>query len=206
MANPKWLEWAQALQAHAQNGLTYTTNPFDAERFQHIIEIAAEIMATYTACDLPVIREVFSAQAGYMTPKLDIRGVVFQDDKILLVKELADGAWTLPGGWVDINETPSQAVEREVWEESGYQVKASRMLALYDRSRHGHPPFMFHLYKLYILCEITGGSPQNSLETGGAEFFAEGDYPPLSLGRTTPEVLTRLFHLHRNPDLPAEFD
>ncbi len=206
MANPKWLEWAQALQAHAQNGLTYTTNPFDAERFQHIMEIAAEIVSTYASCDLPVIQGVFNKQAGYMTPKLDVRGVVFQDGKILMVKELADGGWTLPGGWIDINETPSEAVEREVWEESGYEVKASRFMALYDRNKHGHPSFIFHLYKLYIQCEITGGSPQTSLETGGAEFFAEGNYPTLSLPRTTPEVLERLFHLYRHPDLPTEFD
>ncbi len=206
MANPKWLEWAQALQAHAQNGLTYTTNPFDAERFHRIMEIATEIMATYTECEMPVMRELLDSQAGYMTPKLDIRGVVFKDDKILLVNELADGKWTLPGGWVDINESPSEAVEREVREESGYEVKATRFLALYDRNKHGHPSFIFHLYKVFIQCDLVGGSPQTSLETGGVGFFAEDDHPPLSIGRTTPEVLAHLFQLYRNPNMPAEFD
>jgi ADP-ribose pyrophosphatase YjhB (NUDIX family) len=206
MTNPKWLDWAQQLQAHAQNGLTYTTNPFDAERFQHILEIATEILATYAACDLPVMREIIQAQTGYMTPKLDIRGVIFKGNKILLVKELSDGKWTLPGGWVDINETPSEAVQREVREESGYEVKAVRLLALYDRNKHGHPAFIFHLYKVYILCDLVGGQPQNSIETGGAEFFEENEYPPLSIARTTTQVLARLFHLYRNPHLPAEFD
>jgi len=206
MTRPKWLEWAQQLQAHAQNGLTYTQNPFDAERFRQIKEIAAEILATYTETDMPVMQKLMDSDAGYMTPKLDIRGVVFQEDKILLVKERSDGRWTLPGGWVDINEPPSEAVEREVWEESGYKVKAARLMALYDRNRHGHPAFIYHLYKLYIQCDLIGGKPQESLETTGAQFFTENDYPELSIGRTTPEVLARLFHLYRNPDLPAEFD
>jgi ADP-ribose pyrophosphatase YjhB (NUDIX family) len=206
MANSKWLAWAQALQAHAQNGLTYTTNPFDAERFERIRDIAAEMMAAGTESDPPILHDLFDRQSGYMTPKLDIRGVIYRDDKILLVNELADGKWTLPGGWVDINESPSEAVEREVYEETGYLVKAKRLLALYDRNKHGHPNFIFHLYKVFIQCELTGGSPSASLETGASAFYADHDYPPLSIARTTPEVLARLFHLCRNPQLPAEFD
>jgi ADP-ribose pyrophosphatase YjhB (NUDIX family) len=206
MTHPKWLEWAQQLQAHAQNGLTYTKNPFDAEHYRQIKEIAAEILATYTETEMPVLKDLFDSDAGYLTPKLDIRGVIFQDDKILLVKERSDERWTLPGGWVDINEPPSEAVEREVREESGYQVRAARLMALYDRNKHGHPAYIYHLYKLYIQCDLIGGEPQESLETSGAQFFAENDYPELSIGRTTPEVLGRLFHLYRNPNLPAEFD
>lgn len=206
MTKPKWLNWAQQLHAHAQNGLTYTQNPFDAERYQQILEIAREILSTYTETDMPVMRQLIDSHAGYITPKLDIRGVVFQDGKILLVKELSDGRWTLPGGWVDINESPSQAVEREVWEESGYEVKANRLMALYDRNKHGHPAYIFHLYKLYIQCDLIGGEPRESKETGGAQFFKENEYPDLSLGRTTPEVLQRLFQLYHNPDMPAEFD
>ena len=206
MTTPKWLDWAQRLHAHAQNGLTYTTNPFDAERYQHIIEIATEILASYSDCELPILREIIQSQAGYMTPKVDIRGAVFNDGKILMVKENSDGKWTLPGGWVDVNEAPSEAVEREVFEESGYEVKASRLMALYDRNKHGHPAFIFHLYKVYFQCELIGGKPKDSLETSGADFFMEDHYPPLSIGRTTPQVLERLFHLYHNPQLPTDFD
>jgi ADP-ribose pyrophosphatase YjhB (NUDIX family) len=206
MTNPKWLDWAQHLQAHAQNGLTYTQNPFDAQRYRDILEIAVEILADYTQTDLPIMRDLMSAQTGYMTPKVDIRGAVFKDQKILLVKELADGGWTLPGGWVDVNETPSEAVEREVWEESGYRVKAARLMALYDRNKHGHPAFIFHLYKIYFQCDLIGGEAKDSLETAGACFFAEDEIPPLSIARTTPQVLKRLFTMYRTPDQPADFD
>jgi ADP-ribose pyrophosphatase YjhB (NUDIX family) len=206
MANPKWLDWAQRLQALAQDGLAYTRNPFDAERFHQVIDVAAEIIASNSDAGLPAIQNLFDAQSGYMTPKVDIRGVVFKDEQVLLVRELADGLWTLPGGWVDVNEPPSHAVEREVFEESGYEVKAKRLMALYDRNKHGHPAYIFHLYKVYIQCELVGGHPQDSLETEGARFYPEDSIPPLSIGRTTPQVLSRLFELYRNPDLPADFD
>ena len=147
MTNPKWLEWAQNLQALAQSGLTYSPNPFDIQRYEEIRAIAAEMLSTYSQVDLPIIRDLFDAQAGYTTPKVDSRGVVFKDDRILLVRELADGGFTLPGGWVDVNEPPSSAVEREVWEETGYLVKAKKILAVYDRNKHGHPPYIFHIYK-----------------------------------------------------------
>ena len=117
---PLWLDWAQRLQAIAQSGLTYTTNVFDIERFEDLRQIAAEILAAHTDHDLPYISDLLAGEQGYATPKLDVRGVIFRDDKILLVKERVDGGWTLPGGWIDVGEPPSLAAEREVWEESGY--------------------------------------------------------------------------------------
>jgi ADP-ribose pyrophosphatase YjhB (NUDIX family) len=179
---PRWLEWAQDLDALVQAGLTYSTNPFDLERYHKIREITAEILAEYTLTDLPVMKELLDAQSGYTTPKVDVRAAVFQDGKILLVKELSDGGWTLPGGWVDVNDSPSQAVEREVWEESGYRVKAVKMLMVYDRNRHGYPPYPFHIFKLTLLCELLGGVPTTSIETDGVEWFAEDAMPPLPRG------------------------
>lgn len=206
MYYPKWLEWAQKLQALAQSGLTYTENPFDRQRYEAIREITVEMLAAGTGTDLSVVYNLIDSQAGYTTPKVDVRGVVFRESRVLLVKELADGGWTLPGGWVDVNEPPGAAAEREVWEESGYKVKAVKLLALYDRNKHGHPPYIFHIYKLYFLCQLLGGEPANSIETGGAEFFAEDHLPPLSIPRTTPQVLERMFFHLYHPDLPTEFD
>ena len=151
LADLKWLRWAQQLQALAQSGLQYTTNLFDIERYQKISRLAAEIMADGAGAELRLVNDVFDAQAGYATPKVDVRGVVFHQEKLLFVRELMDGGkWTLPGGWVDINESPSQAVEREVREEAGLIVKARKLLALYDRNLHGHPPYAFHTYKIFF--------------------------------------------------------
>lgn len=204
--NPKWLEWAQKLQALSQTGLAFTTNPFDLQRYTEIQHIAAEILSSYTQEDLATVQGIFQNQAGYATPKVDSRGVIFQNGQILLVKELSDGGWTLPGGWVDVNESPSQAVEREVREEAGYVVKARKLLALYDRNKHGHPPYPFHAYKLFFLCELLEKTEADPTETADASFYSEDGIPPLSLTRVTNEEISRMFEHYRHPDWPTDFD
>ena len=203
----KWLEWGQRLQAIAQNGLTYAENPFDIERYSQLREIAAEIISAHSGLTVERAADLFAQERGYATPKVDVRGVVFKDGGILLVRELVDdGRWTLPGGWVDVGESPSEAVVREVREESGYETRPVKLLAVYDKRRHEHPPDLMHIYKLFILCELLGGSASRSAETEGAEFFAEDGIPELSMGRTTHGQITRMFEHLRNPGLSADFD
>jgi len=207
MDSPKWLKWAQEIQAIAQSGTQYTQNPFDAQRFKELSRIAAEIMASQTNTDIGAVLPIFEAQSGYATPKLDVRGVIFKDDKILLVRELMDGgAWTLPGGWVDINLPPSKAIEKEMREEAGIIVKAVKLLAVYDRNLHGHPPYPFHAYKLFFLCTLIAEATPDPLETEEPTYFGEHTIPKLSLARVTPEEIKRMFVHHRQPDLPTDFD
>ena len=203
---PNWLTWARKLQAIGQNGLSYSKDPFDIERFEELRELALEILQNYTDSDLPRIRDLFAGEHGHATPKVDVRGVVFNEDAILLVRERADGKWTLPGGWVDVNESPSESVAREVFEESGYQTKALKLLACYDRNRHPHPPHPYHIYKLFFHCEILGGSPSTSYETDGVDFFKQDAIPELSKGRVTSAQIDRFFEFLRSPDLPTDFD
>ena len=121
--------------------------------------------------------ELFAGDSGYATPKVDVRGVVFRAGKILLVQERSDGLWTMPGGWADVGDSPADAVVREIQEESGYEARATKLLALLDRNRHGHPLHVNHIYKAFIRCEIIGGSPTTSHEIQGVGFFAEGEIP-----------------------------
>ncbi len=206
MDNLRWLHWVQSLQTISQAGLTYTENPFDRERYHQVQTIAAELLAEGAALELPAALKLVEGEIGYATPKLDVRGVIFHVDELLLVKELADGGWTLPGGWIDLNEPPHLAAEREVWEESGYRVRATKLLGVYDRNLHDFPPLIYHAYKLFIQCELVGGEATTSIETGGAEFFAEDRLPPLSLARVTPGLLARVFEHHRHPEWPTDFD
>lgn len=206
MANPRWLALAQRLQALAQSGLTYSENPFDIERYRAVQEVAAEMVADCAGADLQMVRELFAGQPGYATPKVDVRGVVFRDDGVLLVKERVDGRWTLPGGWADVNESPGEATVREVYEESGYRTRASKLLALYDRNKHGHTPYIFHIYKLFIRCELEGGAPAESIETAGVGFFGEHELPELSISRVTPGEIARLFEHYRHSGWPTDFD
>ena len=203
---PKWLEWARRLQATAQTGLTYARDPYDVERYQAMRALAVEIAAAHTVTTGARIEALFGDQDGYATPKIDVRGAVFRDGRILLVHERADGAWTMPGGWADVGDTPSCAVEREIREESGFEARAVKLIAVRDRDTQGHPPGPFAIYKLFFLCELLGGAPATSIETAAAGFFAEDALPPLSLGRVTELQIARAFAHHRAPELPTEFD
>ncbi len=205
--DPDWLGWAKRLQAIAQNGLTFSRDPFDVQRYTLVRDLAAEIMAHGSGTEILQIRELFAEQVGYATPKVDVRGVVFRDQRILLVRERLDGGWTLPGGWVDVCESPSESVAREIREESGYLARPLKLLAVYDRSKHPHvPPLPFHIYKLFFLCELLGGEASPSLETSDVGFFAEDEIPPLSISRTTEAQLVRMFAHLRHPHWPADFD
>jgi len=206
MMDPGWLRWVKRLQAIAQDGLTYATDDYDVDRYEQLRGIAAEILAAHSTGDLDGAYALLELETGPATPKVDVRAVVVDDDAILLVKEPEDGSWSLPGGWADVGESPAEAAVREVREESGYRVRAVRLISAYDRDRHDHPPIPYHVYKLVFLCEILDEPPSRVADTDGVGFFGEHELPDLSLSRVTPAQIKRFFELHRCPDPPADFD
>lgn len=202
------LEWARKVQAIAQNGLLFTTDSFDRARYEQLQQLVASVLSSELAISTARVKELWSHDEGYATPKVDVRGGLFRGDNVLLVRERADGKWTLPGGWVDVNDGPSAAVEREIREESGYLAKAVKLTALVDKSNpaHGHPPGLHHIYKLFFLCELIGGEAKVSDETDAVEFFPVSALPPLSTGRTTATQIARLHQHSMQRDLPTDFD
>ena len=207
---PDWLVRARELQALAQTGLAFTRDPYDRERYEALRAMAAQMMAKGAQTDADRLLDLFAGEQGYATPKIDVRGAVFDArDRLLMVRETADGGrWTLPGGWADVNQTASECALREIREESGYEARVIKLALLHDRARQGHHPAgPFSIYKLFFLCVLTGGTAQGSLETSEVRFFAEDEIPSdLSTGRTLPHQIARLFAHHRAPDLPTEFD
>lgn len=206
---PDWLAWAREVQAVAQTGLTFARDPYDRERYEALQSLAARVMAAHGGADLSYVAGLFAAQEGYATPKLDVRGAVFDaGGRILMVREVQDAnRWTLPGGWADVNLTPAENVIKEVAEESGFAVRVSKLAAVWDRTRQGHEAAPFSAAKLFFLCEIIGGAPAASLETSEVAFFAEHELPAdLSTGRVLPGQLRRMFEHHRTPNLPTDFE
>ncbi len=203
---PRWLAWAREIQALSQTGLTYAENEYQRLRNQRLAEIAAEIVESHAGLPRQALVAGFVDQPGYATPKVDVRGAVIREGQILLVQERADGRWTMPGGWADVGESPSEMVVREVWEESGLRVVPRKIVGVYDANRSGRPLALYHAYKIVFLCEVVGGQPRPSHETLAVGFFDFDDLPPLSSNRTHERHLAEVRAHLADARRPAAFD
>jgi len=202
----RWIAWVRRLQAIAQNGLTFSRDPFDRERYEQVRSVAEEILTSAADIDPALVSNLLRGEQGYATPKVDVRGAVFREHRVLLVREHSDGLWTLPGGYADVGESPAEAVVREIREESGFETQVCKLVALYDRNKHSQPPMLFHVYKAFFLCDLVGGSATTSHETSEVAFFSQAELPSLSTARVTGHQIERLFAHHTNRALPTEFD
>jgi len=203
---PLWLRWAREIQSLSQTGLTYATKGYDTQRYRRFMEIGAEMVQNYTNLDKEQLFDTFLAQPGYATPKIDVRGAVLRDGRILLVQERLDKRWCMPGGWADVGELPSQSIIRETREESGFEVVPRKVIGVYDANRDGIPLEFYHAYKIVFLCEIAGGQARPSDETLAVDFFSFEDLPPLSRFRTNERHLAEI-RAHLMEEIrPTAFD
>ena len=203
-----WIALGRELQAISQAGLHFSTDRYDLERYERIGRMAAEVLGARSDTPVETISSWNRQEFGYPTPKVDVRGVVVRDNQVLLMSEAADGGrWTLPGGWADVNETPAQAVAREVREETGFNCRVVTLLGVLDREKQGHiPSFPYHVYKLFFQCEVISGSPTTSLESAAVSYFDVDQLPELSIARVRPEQIRRLVKKVQAGDRTAEFD
>ncbi|WP_195372900.1 MULTISPECIES: NUDIX hydrolase [Parabacteroides] len=202
---PKWLEWAKELQFIAQAGLTYSKDAFDIERFERIREISAEILSLQSGLPLEKIKNLFCNEEGFQTPKLDSRAAIFKDNKILLVKE-KNGTWSLPGGWVDVNQTIKTNTVKEVKEEAGLDVETIRIIAVQDRNLHNLPPYAYNVCKVFVLCEVKGGAFQPNIETVESGYFNLDEIPPLAEEKNNREQVEMCFAAYHDKDWVVQFD
>ena len=202
---PEWLEWAKELQFIAQAGLTYSKDAFDIERFERIREISAEIVSRQTGLPLEKVKDLFCNEEGFQTPKLDTRAAIFKDNRILLVKE-KNGTWSLPGGWVDVNQTIKSNTIKEVKEEAGLDVEATRIIAVQDRNLHNLPPYAYNVCKVFVLCEAQGGDFQPNIETIESGYFSLDEIPPLAEEKNNKEQIEMCFAAYRDKDWVVQFD
>ncbi|KMK78115.1 NUDIX hydrolase [Alkalihalobacillus pseudalcaliphilus] len=202
----KWLEWARRIQALSKSGLTFSKDAFDIERYKELEQISAEIIASYSDLDVNETIALFSKEKGYQTPKVDVRGAVFQDQQILLVQEKSDGNWSLPGGFCDVGLSAAENIVKEIEEEAGYKTEARNLMALIDMNKHAHPPQPFHYYKVFIQCEVIEKVEADRLETTQAQFFPKDRLPRLSTNRNTEEQIASLFAFYHSEDKRAIFD
>lgn len=203
------LDALRRVQALAQSGLAYSTNPYDIERYHELQAVCAQLMGSGGGLSVPALHQAFAEQLGYATPKMEVRGAVFEDGRVLMVRERADhDRWTLPGGWADVGQSPAESIVKEIHEESGYVARVVKVAAVWDQRAHKQqPPAAFHTWKHFFICTLTGGAPTTSLETSEVAFFSQSDLPhDVSVPRATRAQILRMFEHHAAPELPTDFD
>ncbi|MBN8827292.1 MAG: NUDIX hydrolase [Sphingobacteriia bacterium] len=194
------------MQAIAQNGLTYGKDKYDLERYNRLMEITSNLASIVSGNELTEIFNIFSADIGYRTPKVDVRAAIFESNKILLVQEEDDLLWSLPGGWADINLSMAENAEKEALEESGIICKAIKLVGVYDNNKLNQNFKWPHVYKMIFRCKFLEGIPKNGVETVNAAFFDENNLPPLSPERITTSEIQRCFYDYKNPECPSYFE
>jgi ADP-ribose pyrophosphatase YjhB (NUDIX family) len=200
------LDLSRRLLALSQTGLHFCAEEYDRERYREIGDIAARLLELEGGSSAASVSSAWFSDTGYATPKVEVRGAIFRADRVLLVRERADGKWTVPGGWADVNDAPSAAVLKEIEQESGFTARIVKLAAVDDRNKHNTPPSLFHSWKVFFICEITGGEARTSYETTAVDFFPLDALPELSTGRVTAEQIRRMHRHHLDPHLPTEFD
>ena len=201
----KWLEWAIELQSLAQAGLTYGKDIYDKERYERIRDISAEIVSNYTDIEIEKVKDLFCNEVGYQTPKLDTRAAIFEEGKILLVRE-NNGKWSLPSGWVDVNVSVKENTIKEVKEESGLDVSADKIIAVQDRAKHNLPVYAYGVCKVFVLCSVLGGQFVENIETTEFQYFGEFEIPELAEEKNNLEQIKMCFRAYRSENWETEFD
>ena len=202
----KWLKWAMEIQGLAQSGLAYTTNVYDIERYERLREISAEMIEEKSNINLEKVKDLFCKETGYQTPKIDTRAAIFKDNKILLVHE-NNGTWSLPGGWCDVLESVKSNTIKEVKEEAGLDVKATKIIAVQDRNKHNRPIYAYGICKIFVMCEIIGGEFKENIETTEMKYFALDELPEnFANEKCTKEQVEMCFKAKDDDNWQVQFD
>lgn len=200
-----WLKWAIEIQSIAQCGLSYTKDMYDKERYEQLRNIAAEMLSYKTDISVDKIKTLFCNESGYQTPKLDTRAVIFEDEKILLVRE-KNGLWSLPGGWVDVLESIESNTIKEVKEESGLDVITKRVIAIQDRNKHNKPLYPYGVCKVFVECEVIGGEFIENIETTEIKYFSVENLPNLCEAKNTSKQIEMCFEAKNSLNWNVVFD
>ena len=202
----KWLKWAIEIQSLAQSGLAYTTNVYDKERYERLREISAEMIEEKSNINLEKVKDLFCKETGYQTPKIDTRAAIFKDNKILLVHE-NNGTWSLPGGWCDVLESVKSNTIKEVKEEAGLDVKATKIIAVQDRNKHNQPIYAYGVCKIFVMCESIGGEFKENIETTEMKYFALDELPEnFANEKCTKEQVEMCFKAKDDDNWQVQFD
>ncbi len=207
MGETNSLDLIKRVKALADTGLLYADNEYDRERYEELAAISLNLLSATSGQSLPVLRDFFMPVKDYPTPKVDIRGLILNEAReVLLVKESLDGKWSLPGGWAEVGFSPSEVIQKEIKEETGLEATVSRLLAVYDKRCHPHPPQPLYVYKLVFLCEALTESLNPGFDILDARYFVIEHLPELSEERILASQIEQMYQLARQQESSVHFD
>lgn len=202
-----YLNTIKRIKALAETGLVYAGNGYEIERNQELVDLSKQLMAAISNQPIKSLDSFYLPPTEYPTPKVDVRGFVLNDkNEILMAKEVVDGKWTIPGGWCDIGISPAENAVKEVEEETGIQTEVVRLLAVYDKRFHQHPPSPLYVYKIVFLCRVTGGELRGAFDIEDSNWFSLDHLPALSEDRIVKSQVEELYRLAKDDSLPVVFD
>ncbi|WP_437919960.1 NUDIX hydrolase N-terminal domain-containing protein [Sphingobacterium sp. LRF_L2] len=184
------------MKALADTGLVYSQDDYNRERYEELKEITLTLMADMAGVELKKFKDFYVPVVDYPTPKVDVRAFILnENNEVLLVQEKQDSCWSLPGGWADIGSTPKESVLKEIYEEIGHHANVERLIAVFDKKVHPHPPQPFYVYKMVFLCSLTdaGKDFKIAFDTLDVQYFSINNLPPLSQDRIVESQIKLLF-------------
>lgn len=195
MLNTEFLNEIKRLRSLADTGLLYSKNEYDKDRYRELQDISFKLLNKFSGLGMHDLKFMLSQAKDYPTAKVDIRGIAISDDnKILLVQESIDGRWSLPGGWGDIGYSPKETIVKEFKEETGLDVIAERLLAVFDKKMHPHPPQPFYVYKMVFYCKTISAEISKGFDVLDIRYFNLENLPELSEDRILKSQVELLFN------------
>jgi 8-oxo-dGTP pyrophosphatase MutT (NUDIX family) len=177
--------------------LHWSTTEYDKARYERTLSLAAELLGMTDSRTAEEIEQVYRGDLSIRSPFVAADAAIFDGEgRLLLVQRADNERWCMPGGLADVGEPPSRVAEREVWEETGLEVRATRLVGVFD-SRTMRAPYVTHLYNLTFLCEIVGGALSITHETLAYGYFTEEQLSALPIHGTNGYRIPYVFRTCR---------
>ena len=196
MKTSDFVKYLQRMIALTDTGLTFTKDPFDRERYQDLRSLLSEMLNQASDLDAEEVAEVLKPTSAYATPLMDVRAWIIEDEKICLVRGQGENDWALPGGFGEVGYSPTENILKEIEEETGFEAKVERLLAVFDTNRFQLQSKQYA--KFVFECKLLDGQFQENQEIADLQFFAIDQLPNLSEKRITKEQIEILWQVYQD--------
>ena len=190
-----FVKYLQRMITLTDTGLTFTKDPFDRERYEDLRSLLSEMLNQASDLDAEEVAEVLKPTSAYVTPLMDVRAWIVEDEKICLVRGQGEDSWALPGGFGEVGYSPTENILKEIEEETGFKAKVERLLAVFDTN---HFQLQSKQYAKFVFeCKLLDGQFQKNQEIADLQFFAIDQLPALSEKRITKEQIEILWQVYQ---------